>query len=139
MNDLGSILLSLCGLALVCGGLIAVGAFFVFRSAFGQIQDTIADDTDETDFIDSRRRDWERGGARDLRARRDALDFDSAVQRYRSGEPPSSPPSTPRASLNDDLGGELRGDRDSRRWRRKDDQEDELFGGMLGEDYEDDY
>lgn len=81
--DLLGVLLPLCGLAVICGGLLLVGGFLVLRATgfnFGSIVDMITggagsdDDDDDPEFAPRKRTS--------LRDRAASLDFDSTVQKY---------------------------------------------------------
>lgn len=105
MQDVGPVLVSVCGLLCVGGGLLAVIAFVVLKAtgrtllgAFDEIGGVAAalgigevnSDTD-TDGVPANR-----GGRRrsNIRARAESLDFDSAVARQSAQPPATQRPST---------------------------------------------
>lgn len=99
MQDIGPVLISICGLLCVGAGLLAVIIFLVLKAtgrtllgAFDEIGGVAAalgigeaaDAGDEVTAPTTRR------GRRSLRARAESLDFDSAVARQ-SAQPPTAP------------------------------------------------
>lgn len=145
--DIGLILVTVCGLSLVCVGTFLVVAFIVVRTTgvrlwdafsgiggvFGVLNSGEDDEPELTSYSAARRG---RRSRADLRARTQALDFDSAVARH-SEEPSSpmaqsagTPPPQPGTRLPTErpLGGA------SQRRRRAEDDEDEIFGGFLDDD-----
>lgn len=145
--DIGLILVTVCGLSLVCVGTFVVVAFIVVRTTGVRLWDAFSgiggvfgvlnsgeDDEPELANRSAARRD--RRSRADLRARAQALDFDSAVARH-SEEPASptalsadTPPRQPGTRLPTErpLGGA------SQRRRRAEGDEDEIFGGFLDDD-----
>jgi hypothetical protein len=147
MQDNTLIILGLCGIALV---FMAIGAFLFFwitrslnrffivglvRRLIGGVDEYTDNDEAIGSYVTSRQR-------RDLRARAQSLDFDSAVARHR-GEPvlPTQPvdasaqSTLPQNTLptTDASAPPLRSQRRRRR-DSKDDSLDEVFGGMLDTD-----
>lgn len=100
MQDVGPVLISVCGLLCVGGGLLAVIAFLVLKAtgrtllgAFDEIGGVAAalgigevSSEVDTDSAPANRR----GLRRDLRARAESLDFDSAVARQGAPSTPTS-------------------------------------------------
>lgn len=173
MQDIGPVLISVCGLLCVAGGLLAVIAFLVLKAtgrtllgAFDEIGGVAAalgvgeasGDVD-TDIPSANRR----GFRRDLRARAESLDFDSAVARQSNPldasqaaprqpfiqptQPPGTPayPAAPPAPISptqppqlspfdeESLPGLRR--RRTRRDRADDaDDEPDMLAGIMGED-----
>lgn len=107
-QDIGPVLVSVCGLLCVGGGLVAVVAFLVLKAtgstllnAFDDIGGVaaalgIGEASAEADDVNVPAR--KPGGRRNLRARAEALDFDSAVSRQAVQPPPSSVPRSPASS-----------------------------------------
>lgn len=158
-QDIGPVLVSVCGLLCVGGGLVAVIAFLALKAtgrtlfnAFDEIGGVAAAlgiseaSTADTDINAPARRP---GGRRDLRARAESLDFDAAVSRHAAAPPPaqatprpSTPPvypapPTPGAApspFDEDSRPALR----SRRFRRDrvDDSDDDpdMLAGLMGEE-----
>ncbi|MCB9453955.1 MAG: hypothetical protein H6672_21185 [Anaerolineaceae bacterium] len=146
--DIGLILLTVCGLALVCVGTFLVVAFIVARttgvrlwSAFSGIGGifgvlSAGEDDNEPELVTRSTTRRERRSRGDFRARAQSLDFDSAVARQVENPSPPSPtaqstdfsPRTPRTRFSTTLP-------DSQPLRHHDeDNEDEIFGGFLDED-----
>lgn len=146
--DIGLILVTVCGLSLVCLGTFAVVAFIVVRTTgvrlwdafggIGAIFGAISAGEDGEPETTARRA---RRSRPDLRARAEALDFDSAVARHSSENTPpaaaqsaaprpladpATPPET-RSLTQSPFGS-------SRRRQRTNEDEDEIFGGLLDED-----
>jgi hypothetical protein len=148
MGDNTLVILGVCGAALV---FMAIGAFLFFwvtrslnrffivglvRRLIGGV-DEYTDKDDETvgGYVSQRAR-------RDLRAKAQSLDFDSAVARHRgepvpptdpadaSAQPLTTQNTTPTTNVNSPS---LRS-RTNRRKRPNDDNLDEVFGGMLDTD-----
>lgn len=112
MQDIGPVLVAICGLLFVGLGLLAVIAFVVIKTtgktlleAFGSIGGVFAalgggtEDEGETGL--SRRRAAPRR-TRDLRARAESLDFDSAVARQADRPSGQSAPPRPAPGAPDD-------------------------------------
>lgn len=86
MGDFLGVALPICGLGIICLGVVAVGAFLFLRSTglnFGSIIDVVtgggsSDNDDDDEVLVPRRKKT------NLRARADALDFDASVQKYTS-------------------------------------------------------
>ncbi len=144
MNDVGTLLLSACGLTLACGGLLAVGAFLTVRfvgfNLVGILNRAVDEDDDPLLQTPQPRRSEVFRRSQPLNARREALDFDSAVEYYRrqankgQAVPPPSAQSTP------DIDAERyvppQGDpfdRYRQQLRRRD-KEDDFYGMMNADD-----
>ena len=137
MNDTLMLLLSVCAVLLVVGGLLAVGGFLLIRFlAGGSLFEALGFDG-LGDLFGREQNDQAASPSRPARRRPNLtppdLDFDAAVARHAAGDasaqranldrqpdqspfdsdPPSAPPL---------------------RKRRRDRNEDELFGGLLDED-----
>ncbi len=87
MENIGQILTSVCGIACVCGVVIVAGiGFFVFGFGRGILSNIFGFIDDEEGIAHedlpnpTRRKGLPRRG--NLRAQRDSLDFDAAVQRH---------------------------------------------------------
>ncbi len=106
-QDIGPVLVSVCGLLCVGGGLVAVIAFLALKAtgrtlfnAFDEIGGVAAAlgiseaSTADTDINAPARRP---GGRRDLRARAESLDFDAAVSRHAASPPPAQAAPRPSA------------------------------------------
>ena len=166
MGDLSPLLLAACGLAVICAGLVFVGALMLMRvakggrggSLIGLITGATGDDEADTNLLPQRRS--RRMTSNDFQNKAQALDFDSALQKYRQtpgaqSAPPnpslrgagtSAPRTTPPLQSSDredplddfDAGGfNLRNTNNQslRRSRRgNEDSGDELLGGFLDGD-----
>lgn len=169
MGDLSPILLAACGLAVICVGLLFVGALMLMRvargsrggSLVGLITGATNNDDADTNLLPQRRS--RRMTSSDLQNKAQALDFDSALQKYRqtpgaqsappnpslrgAGTPaPRTTPTTPPSQASDredpldDFDGRsfnLRNTNNQslRRSRRgNEDASDELLGGFLDGD-----
>lgn len=163
MGDISPVLLAACGLAVICAGLIFVGALMLLRVARGShggalvglLGGTNRDSDAEADLLPERRS--RRMTSSDLQNKAQALDFDSALQKYRQtpgaqsapqnsslrGKAASAPRSTPTPNSleGDDSLDELDGrsfnlrntnNQSLRRSRRNnEDDRDEFIGGFL--------
>jgi pyruvate/2-oxoglutarate dehydrogenase complex dihydrolipoamide acyltransferase (E2) component len=152
------VLISVCGLSIVCVGLIGVGAVLLLRftgrnlfEGVGGLEGVVGalagvgDEDVDSDYDRLQRRVIPR---KDLRAEAQSLDFQSTVEKYRSGQagsgsapriprtpstpPPSAPPpSAPPAATPFDEPPSL-ADRSARRRRRpQGEDEDGLMGSFI--------
>jgi hypothetical protein len=144
MNDISPILLAVCGILIIALGLIVVGGllmyrflrFNIFRMAMGYFMQHQGDALESDPQIAPMQR------SHNLRAKAEALDFDAALARH-SKDPhsPSTQEAKPQTSAADAFEGfksadhvpSANGTGASKR-RRRDRNEDEIFGGMLDED-----
>ncbi len=129
MNDFG-ILIPTCALALVCGGLIVVALVLGFRFVGGSLPGFLGGaEEDKVQTVP-------RGRPRpNLRAQADALDFDAAVARHAGENSPATPESPDfKAQRIDAPADPPLSDSYRRRRKRRDRNEDEIFGGMLDDD-----
>ena len=152
--DIAPVLIAVCGLSVICIGLIVIVGFIIIRFTGGNIllplvsgflnRDDLIDDITGEDEVDKPKRAPARASGRrspsGLRSKADSLDFDSAVAKYqkggkaRPGTPPLQPPSPPSrfsGGLSDDdqESGKLR-----RRGRSSEDREiieDDDDGGLF--------
>ena len=160
MGDIGSVILSICGLSVVCLGVIVVGGFVAFRVAGGGTLPDIFDalggimggqEEDDRNTIDT---PYQRRGAAssgDMKAKRGSYDFDAAVQRYRGDGEASSSTGSHRFSdadsdsdsdsynkstygVRDSSNHAGRSLRDRRSRRDLADKEDELFNYLDGDE-----
>lgn len=163
-NDLPLILLSVCGFATVCIGLIVVVGLLLIRftgssfllplvNAFTGRGDESGDDDEGYRPTPARRAPT----ANDLRARAQSLDFDSAVQKYQRSDqpqtnlPPAStnpipgsavvPPNTlplddptSRYSLRNRSASDRRSSPEDRERRRRADEGEDILSGFLSSD-----
>jgi hypothetical protein len=157
MSDWVPVVAAVCGLSVVCIGLIVAGLLalvrltgFDIRSILGNVGEIFAGKGQETGVIEE---ELKRRRRPNFRTQADSLDFDSALARYRRDQPPAAtrgpaappPPGRPgvdpRRMMDDDFR-PLSSDqsdyiarrRSAQRRRRRDPNEDEIFGGMLDED-----
>lgn len=132
-----ALLLSVCAFSLVCLGLVALIGWFGFR-LFGlhflAIAPWATNTADDEEIAEAKTyRPPRRRASRDLRSRARDFDFDSAVQRHQQNPPPPGMPPPPDFTR----GAKpppLRPQRDARRRSRRDENEDEIFGGILEDD-----
>jgi hypothetical protein len=140
MNEISPVLLAVCGFLIVALGLIIVGGllmyrflrFNIFSMAMGYFMRHQGDEVEADPQIVPVQR------SHNLRAKAEALDFDAAVARH-SKDTQTSPVSKPKATSADAFEGFKPADYTSRtngtsKRRRRDGNEDEIFGGMLDED-----
>jgi hypothetical protein len=114
--DIAPVLIAVCGLSVICIGVIVIVGFIIIRFTGGNIllplvsgflnRDDIIDNITGDDEIDKPKRTPARASGRrspgGLRSKADSLDFDSAVAKYQqqggkspSGKPPLRPVSPP--------------------------------------------
>lgn len=143
--DIGPILVSVCGLSLVCLGTLAVIAFIVMRTTgvklwqafggLGGVFGVISSGEDDSNDVPSPRRSGRRSRT-DLRARAQSLDFDAAVSRH--SENPSAPSAQAAAAPAEREPGTpfstQRPEHRRRRTRRDEDTEDEVFDSFADGD-----
>ncbi len=164
MQDSSLVLIAVCGLSVVCVGTIAVVALLVVRftgrtlgemigglGGFGGVAGALvaaAADAGDDDVESGIRRERRRttSASRDLRARAQSLDFNEAVNRYRSGDQPASSqsarpvrptsptnqPTTPFPNVPEprESGASLR----ARRRGNPEQEVDDMLGGLMDED-----
>jgi hypothetical protein len=151
MQDPALALVAICGFSVICIGLIAVLGFLVLRFTGRTVGGMLgggglhgllgslsgADDPDTDQSIINRRR--RAPAATDLRAQAQSVDFDSAVNKYKSQplQPKTTGTPSPFPTAQTDLEPRLDpGDTTSSRRRRRrgadeDAEGDEMFGGFL--------
>lgn len=157
MENLSPVILSICGFSLVCLGLITVGAFIALRftrggiifSLFEGLGGIFSNQGDEEELdVENPYKKRVAPTEEELRAKKQSLDFDEAVKKYRgedvepSGYIDKSPPETgqnssfdkSRYGVRDTTGSPGRRLRDRRYRRNAADQEDELFNYEEGEE-----
>lgn len=140
MNDISPVLLAVCGVLIVVLGLMTVGGllmyrflrFNIFSMAMGYFM------RHQGDEVESKPQTAPVQRSHNLRAKAEALDFDAAVARH-SKDAQTSPVPRPKATSTDTFEGFKPADYTSRtngtsKKRRRDGNEDEIFGGMLDED-----
>jgi hypothetical protein len=142
MSDISPVLLAVCGVLMVAVGLIIVGGllmyrllrFNIFGMAMGYFMKHQGDELESDPQIAPVQR------SHNLRAKAEALDFDAALARHNK-DAQTSPVTEAKAqtSLPDAFEGFKPSDYTSRtngasKKRRRDGNEDEIFGGMLDED-----
>lgn len=148
MNDIGPLLLSLCGLGVVCGGVLLVAFFFGQRLLGFGLQGLISAEVNDDDdpLLQPPRRSALFKRNTPAREQRQSLDFDSAVQYYRqkssSGQTVTPPPTAQSApGPNPDLytppAKDDPFDKYRQRLRRRDNEED-ILGLMSADDDEGD-
>ncbi len=142
MNDVSPVLLAVCGVLIVALGLLIVGGFLMYRflrfnifsMAMGYFMKHQGDSLEsDPQILPSQR-------SHNLRAKAESLDFDAAIARH-SKDPQAAPTTEAKAQTNvpDVFEGFKPSDYASRsngtgKKRRRDGNEDEIFGGMLDED-----
>lgn len=139
MNDPSGLIVPLCSLSIVCGGLLVLGVFLAIRflglqlpGILGSFNNLAADE--ETD---SRAFRAQSSGRRrpDLRQKAQSLDFDAAVARQRDKTNPVPPrPADSDSTFSAQGASRSRRSDSLRRRRNRNHDEDEIFGGMLDED-----
>lgn len=142
MNDISPVLLAVCGILIVAVGLMVVGGFLmyrflrfnIFKMAMGYFMQHQGDSLESDPQIVPMQR------SHNLRAKAEALDFDAAVARHsKGGHSPTTQEVKPQASAADTFEGFKPADytaskNGTSKRRRRDRNEDEIFGGMLDED-----
>lgn len=101
MGDLSPLLLAACGLAVICAGLVFVGALMLMRvarggrggSLIGLITGATSNDDADANLLPQRRS--RRMTSSDLQNKAEALDFDEALQKYRQTPGAQSAPPNP--------------------------------------------
>jgi hypothetical protein len=139
MNDLSGLIVPLCSLSIVCGGLLVIGVFLAIRflglqlpGILGSFNDLAADEKSDSLAF---RAQASRRRRPDLRQKAQSLDFDAAVNRQRDYDSPIPPRPADTDSTFGAQGSNRSRRSDSLRRRRKSEHdEDEIFGGMLDED-----
>lgn len=143
MDNISPVLLAACGFLVVCLGLVVVGALLMYRllrvnifsMAMGIFMRPSADEPVSAPIVSRKQEDH------DLRAKAQALDFDAAVARYRND--PDTPAAQTETGFQSQKVDDFEGfkpadhipDNDSTsRRRRRDRNEDEVFGGYLDAD-----
>jgi hypothetical protein len=164
MGDISPVLIALCGLSVVCLGLIVVGLFMMTRftgfailpSVLEVVRGLMSNEEDVDSYERERRHRPVRTAAQQrIGQRPEALDFDAAVERYKQQDPVGPPPDPAIPSADDrglsDFNKHPYGVRDTssspgrrlrdKRYRRNaQDVDDEIFGGLLEDnDYGDDF
>jgi len=140
MNDISPVLLAVCGILIVALGLILVGGllmyrflrFNIFSMAMGYFMKNQGGELESDPQIVPMQR------SHNLRAKAEALDFDAAVARH-SKEAQLSTEAKPTASAAEPFEGFKPADytpstNGTSKRRRRDANEDEIFGGMLDDD-----
>lgn len=96
MGDLSPMLIAACGLAVVCAGLLFVTVLIVLRFLGGSRGGAIlglfggAAKVDDSDLDYDPNRRSRRLSPSDLKAKAQAVDFDAALQKYKSSTPPTT-------------------------------------------------
>src|SRR5436190_20975972 len=97
-NSSSPVIIAMCGLSLVCLGLLGVGVFILLRATGNSfvlpLLTFLRRDAKETrldDDLESRKTTRTTSG-QTYQAKAQSLDFDSAVQKYRQGPPPAGAP-----------------------------------------------
>jgi hypothetical protein len=151
MQDNSLLVISVCGLAVVCVGLLAIVGFLVLRFTGHTVReflgggnvsgvvDSLSGADDREDSLSRRRRAARRPSTSDLRSRAESLDFNAAVQRHRTGESGPSAQGAPRPNVPlpprqpaSPFEGQPAEDTSSRRRRRRSTRDDEEIDDMLG-------
>jgi len=146
MNDIGTLLLSVCGLTLACGGLLAVGAFLAVRflgfNLLGILNNAVDEDDDPLMQTPQSRRSEAFKRNQPLNAQRESLDFDSAIAYYRQQAAKGQAVPPPNAQSTPDLNTERYTppqddplDKYRQQLRRRDKEDD--FHGMMNADDDD--
>lgn len=155
MQDPALALVAICGFSVICIGLIAVLGFLLLRFTGRTVGGFLgggglhglfsslsgADDPDDEPTSINRRR--RTPVATDLRAQAQSLDFDAAVNQYKSqplnqsptttGTPNPFPPIQPQSLNTPDPDSATSSRRRRRRGSDEDAEGDEMFGGFLDE------
>ncbi len=96
MDNVGNILLTVCGLSVLCIGTLAVVAFVTGRSIFSGVMGMARSSLggEESEYNERPKRGRRSGGSprRDIRGKAQSLDFDDAVSRHRKGEASGAKP-----------------------------------------------
>jgi hypothetical protein len=147
--ELLGVLLAVCGLSVVCIGLVAIVVILVIRSTGRTLTGTIGplfssvmgvDEQSELPIETARRAGRSRpsrAAARDWQSRAQSLDFDAAVSRHREkgGRPPAgntdSPVDPDEADTDDLASGSLRYRRDRRAHEEFDDYYEDDEGDLF--------
>ncbi|MCU0496739.1 MAG: hypothetical protein MUF87_05230 [Anaerolineae bacterium] len=155
MGDLLPVLISACGLAIVCVGMLVVGGFILFRFSRNTILGPMLsplmtllgrggnddEDRDEASYGPATAHRRSVPTAAELRAQAAQLDFEQSVQRYRNQggvDVPPDPNETPVpfpsvSDFNRDHTPPTSIDRRRRdQQQRREEDEDDLIGGILG-------
>lgn len=142
MNDIGTLLLSVCGLTLACGGLLAIVAFLAVRflgfNLLGIINNAV--DEDEDPLMQTPRRSAAFRRSKPLTEQQPPLDFDSAVQYYREQAAKGQAVTPPSAQAAPDLNAQRYSPPQDdplykyRQQLRRRDKEDDFLGMMNADD-----